>query len=80
MNGTQRRVHEECIVCTYSGMAKCASRAEVISNNERFKPVALAIVKLGLFEGSQAGGRPASQPASHPGRLLVSRKNSVATF
>jgi len=35
----------------YSGMAKGTSWAEATSNNEKIKPVALAIVKLRKSEG-----------------------------
>ena len=37
--------------CTYCGMPKGTSRAEATSNNEKIKPVALAVVKLRLSEG-----------------------------
>jgi len=51
----------------YSGIAKGTSRAEVMSNSEKIKPVALAIVELRECEGIR-------QLASQ----LV--ENSVATF
>jgi len=35
----------------YGGMAKGTSRAEVTSNSEKIKPVALTIVKLRESEG-----------------------------
>jgi len=35
----------------YSGMAKGTSQAEVTSNSEKIKPVALAIVELCKSEG-----------------------------
>jgi len=38
----------------YSGMAKGTSRAEAMSNSEKIKPVALAIVES-ESEGRQAG-------------------------
>jgi len=42
--------------CMYSGMAKGTSQAEVTSNSEKIKPVALAIVELCESEGiSQSG-------------------------
>ena len=37
--------------CTYCGMTKGTSWAEVTSNSEKLKPVALAIIKLCLSEG-----------------------------
>jgi len=37
--------------CMYSGMAKGTSQAEVTSNSEKIKPVALAIVELHESEG-----------------------------
>ena len=41
---------------TYCGMPKGTSLAEVTSNSEKIKPVALAIIKLRLSEGiSQSG-------------------------
>jgi len=39
--------NKECIVCK----TVCTSQAEVMSNNEKIKPIALAIVKLRLSEG-----------------------------
>jgi len=48
--------------CMYSGMAKGTSQAEAMSNSEKIKPVALAIVELRKSEGSrQVGGRLVSQ-------------------
>jgi len=44
MNGTQRRALVNPCIALYSGMAKGTSQAEVTSNNEKIKPVALAIV------------------------------------
>jgi len=38
--------------CMHSGMAKGTSQAEATLNNEKFKPVALVIVKLQLPEVS----------------------------
>ena len=35
----------------YCGMPKSTSRAEVTLNNEKIKPVALAIIELRLSEG-----------------------------
>ena len=37
--------------CMYSGMPKGTCRAEVMSNSEKIKPVALAIIELCLSEG-----------------------------
>jgi len=53
MNGTQRRalINPWRMHCMYSGMAKDTSRAEVTSNSEKIKPVALAIVELHESEG-----------------------------
>jgi len=52
MNGTQRRavLSPWRTHCMYSGMAKGTSRAEVTSNSEKIRPVALAIVELHLRE------------------------------
>ena len=35
----------------YCGMPKGTCPAEVMSNNEKFKPVALAVIELHLSEG-----------------------------
>jgi len=43
--------------CMYSGMAKDTSRAEAMSNSEKIKPVALAIVELRESEGIRQAGR-----------------------
>ena len=37
--------------CTYCGTPKGTCRAEVTSNSEKIKPVALAIIELRLSEG-----------------------------
>jgi len=37
--------------CMYSGMEKGTSWAEVMSNSEKIKPIALAIVELRESEG-----------------------------
>ena len=37
--------------CMYRGMPKVSCQAEVISNSEKIKPVALAIIELCLSEG-----------------------------
>jgi len=37
--------------CMYSGMEKGTSRAEVMSNSKKIKPVVLAIVELRESEG-----------------------------
>ena len=37
--------------CTYCGMPKGTSRAEAMSDSEKIKPVALAIIELLLSEG-----------------------------
>jgi len=37
--------------CMYSGMAKGTSQAEAMSNSEKIRPVALAIVELCESEG-----------------------------
>ena len=54
MNGTQRRtlVSPRRMHCMYCGMPKGTSRAEVTSNSEKIKPVALAVIKLHLSEAS----------------------------
>jgi len=46
-------------------MPKGTSRAKVMSNSEKIKPVAFAIIKLCLTEGiSQSGSQPVSQAVS----------------
>jgi len=71
MIGTQRRavLSPWRMHCIYSGMVKGTSRAEAMSNSEKIRPVALAIVELRETEGiRQAGGRAGGQA----GRQLVS--------
>jgi len=47
--------------CKYSSMAKGTSWAEAMSNSEKIKPVALAIVELCESEGiSQSGSQSGS--------------------
>jgi len=43
--------------CTYCGVPKGTSRAEVTSNSGKIKPVALAVIKLRLSEGIRQAGR-----------------------
>ena len=44
--------------CTYCGMPKGTSRAEVMSKSEKIKPISLAIIQLHLSEGiSQSGSQ-----------------------
>ena len=44
--------------CMYCGMPKGTSWAEVTSNREKIKPIALAVIKLCLTGGiSQAGSQ-----------------------
>jgi len=57
--------------CTYCGVPKGTSRAEAMSNSEKIKPVALAVIELCLTEGI-------SQAVSQKKILL--NKNSMATF
>jgi len=59
MNGTQRRavVSPWRMHCVYSGMAKGTSWADAMSNSEKIKPVALAIVELRESEGIRQAGR-----------------------
>ena len=45
--------------CMYCGMPKGTCRAEAMSNSEKIKPVALAVIELRLSEGS------VSQSVSH---------------
>ena len=48
--------------CTYCGMPKDISRAKAMSNSEKIKPVALAIIELWLSEGiSQLLSRSVTQ-------------------
>jgi len=42
--------------CMYSSMAKGTCRAEVMSNREKIRPVALAIVELRKSEGIRQAG------------------------
>ena len=42
--------------CTYCGMPNGTSRAEMTSNNEKIKPIALAVIELRL-SGSQSVSR-----------------------
>ena len=44
-------MHKEYIHCMYCGMPKGTCPAEVMSNGEKIKPVALAIIELRLSEG-----------------------------
>ena len=44
--GKPMRMH-----CTYCGMSKGTSQAEVTSNSEKIKPIALAVIELHLSEG-----------------------------
>ena len=37
--------------CTYCGMPKGTSRGEAMSNSEKIKPAAIAVIKLCLSEG-----------------------------
>ena len=44
----------QCILrmhCMFCGMPKDTSRAEAMSNSEKIKPVALAVIELHLSEG-----------------------------
>jgi len=52
--GTGKSIKNDCM---YSGMAKGTSRAEVTSNREKIKPIALDIVKLCLSERHQSGSQ-----------------------
>jgi len=47
----------------YSSMAKGTSQAEVMSNSEKIKSVALAIVELCESEGIRQAGRQADRQA-----------------
>jgi len=53
MNGTQRTalVSPLRVYCMYSSISKGTFQAEMILNNEKIKPVALAIVELCQSEG-----------------------------
>ena len=51
--------------CAYCGMPKGTSRAEVTSNSEKIKPVALAVIDLCLSEDiSQAVNQSVRQSGS----------------
>ena len=45
----------------YCGMPKGMSQDEAMSNSEKIKPIALAIIELHLPEGRQAGRQAVSQ-------------------
>ena len=40
-----------CVNCTYCGMPKGTSQAEVTFNSEKIKPVVLTVIELCLSEG-----------------------------
>ena len=65
MNGTQRRtlVSPRRMHCTYCGMPKGTCPTEAMSNSEKIKPVALAIIDLCLSEGIIS--QSVSQSVSH---------------
>ena len=44
--------------CTYCGMPKDTSWAEVMLNSEKIKPIALAVIELRLSEGISQSGSP----------------------
>ena len=46
--------HKEGQQCTYYSMPKGTSWAEATLNSEKIKPIALAVIELGLPEGRQA--------------------------
>ena len=66
MNGTQRRTLVSPRRMHY-GMQKGTCRAKAMSNSEKIKPVALAVIKLRLSEGI-------SQSVSYLFTYSVSRK------
>ena len=50
----------------YCGMPKGTSRAKAMPNSEKIKPIALAIIKLRLYEGiSMLLSQLLSQSVSH---------------
>jgi len=51
VNGTQRRAFHGKSIVNSSGAPKSTSQAEAILNNEKIKPIALAIVELRKSEG-----------------------------
>jgi len=61
MNGTQRKavLSPRRTHCMYSGMVKGTSRAKVMSNSKKIRPVALAIVELPESEGIRQAGTKA---------------------
>jgi len=66
MNGIQRRavVSPWRMHCMYSGMVKGTFPAEATLNNEKIKPLALAIVELQESESILAGWLSVSQSVS----------------
>ena len=74
MNGTQRRAHEECC-----GMPNGTCRAKAMSNSEKIKPVALAVIKLRLSESiSQLLIQLLSQSVESSVKYIYFFLNSVA--
>jgi len=57
--------------CMYSGMAKGTSQAEAMSNGEKIKPIALAIVELRESEGIGQASRQARQLVSQSVEISV---------
>ena len=49
ISGTQRRTQVTCILCTT--VCEKAPQAEAISNNEKIKPITVAVIELCLSEG-----------------------------
>ena len=58
--------------CTYCGIPKGTSWDEAMSNSEKIKPIALAIIELRLPEGIRQAGRQAGgQAGGQAGSLSV---------
>jgi len=64
----------------YSSMAKGTSRAEAMSNSEKIKPVALAIVELCESEGIRQLVSQSVEKSVENSVKYLKKKNYVATF
>ena len=68
--GQGKSMMHALLACTCCGMPKGTCRAEVTSNGETIKPVALAIIELRLSEGiRQAGGQVSEWVGRWAGRM-----------
>ena len=57
INGTQStQVNPQSMHCTCCGMLKSTCQVETMSNNEKIKPLVLAVIKLRFSEGIGLSG------------------------